>query len=111
LWTAVALAIGVSGPAWAQYRIDSWTTEHGLPQNSVTDVLQTRDGFLWLTTFGGLVRFDGATLQVHNTVNTEGVMGKGVALQFRQNAQVVTVEFAHQSVLGCNYCGGLSIQG
>ena len=35
----------------------------------------------------------------------------GVALQFRQNAQVVTVEFAHQSVLGCNYCGGLSIQG
>jgi hypothetical protein len=34
-----------------------------------------------------------------------------VTLQFRQNAQVVSVEFAHQSGLCHNYCGGLSIQG
>ena len=31
-----------------------WTTEDGLPQNSVTAIVQTRDGYLWLGTFGGL---------------------------------------------------------
>lgn len=59
-----------SRPAAAQYRIDTWTTEQGLPQNSVNAVLQTRDGYIWLTTFGGLVRFDGVNLQVFNTINT-----------------------------------------
>ena len=36
------------------YRFDHWTTDNGLPQNTVRHVLQTRDGYLWLTTFDGL---------------------------------------------------------
>src|SRR6266496_2066364 len=46
-------------PAAAHYRFDSWTTDNGLPENSVLALLQTRDGYLWMTTKGGLVRFDG----------------------------------------------------
>jgi ligand-binding sensor domain-containing protein/signal transduction histidine kinase len=46
------------------YHIDSWTTEKGLPQNTVHALLQTRDGYLWLATSGGLVRFDGVTFTV-----------------------------------------------
>lgn len=57
----------------AQYRFDSWNTESGLPQNSVNSILQTRDGYLWLATFGGLVRFDGLRFQVFNTGNTNGL--------------------------------------
>jgi ligand-binding sensor domain-containing protein len=34
--------------------------DNGLPQNSVRDILQTRDGYLWLTTFDGLVRSEAA---------------------------------------------------
>ena len=41
------------------YVRDHWTTANGLPQNSVTAIAQTRDGYLWLGTFGGLTRFDG----------------------------------------------------
>jgi len=41
------------------YLVDTWTVEDGLPQNSVTSILQTRDGYLWLGTFRGPVRFDG----------------------------------------------------
>lgn len=44
-----------------QYTIRVWNTDNGLPQNSVNDVLQTRDGFLWLATYAGLVRYDGMT--------------------------------------------------
>ena len=36
-----------------------WRTVDGLPSDSVTAVLQTRDGFLWAGTSAGLVRFDG----------------------------------------------------
>ena len=41
------------------YLIQHWDLSDGLPQASITDVAQCDDGFLWLATFGGLVRFDG----------------------------------------------------
>lgn len=43
------------------FRSDVWRDDHGLPQNTVTDIVQDRDGFLWVSTFGGVVRFDGTT--------------------------------------------------
>lgn len=55
----LTLLTALARPVSAQNRFDSWNTENGLPQNSVNDILQTRDGYLWLATFGGLVRFDG----------------------------------------------------
>ena len=56
--------------AFAQYRFDNWTTEQGLPQNSVLAIAQTRDGYLWLATFNGLVRFDGVRFTVFDKNNT-----------------------------------------
>ena len=38
----------------------SWQTDEGLPDNSVTGVAQTSDGYLWVATYGGLMRFNGA---------------------------------------------------
>jgi len=62
---AILLAFASSAVAAAkEYQFDSWTTENGLPQNSINDILQTRDGYLWLATFGGLVRFDGVRFVV-----------------------------------------------
>jgi ligand-binding sensor domain-containing protein/signal transduction histidine kinase len=60
----LTLVISCPSPALAQSRFESWTTENGLPQNSIRDILQTRDGYLWLATEGGLVRFDGARFVV-----------------------------------------------
>ncbi len=39
--------------------IRTWRTGEGLPADSVTAIIQTRDGFLWVGTSAGLVRFDG----------------------------------------------------
>jgi ligand-binding sensor domain-containing protein/signal transduction histidine kinase len=41
------------------FAITHWTRENGLPDNSVTCLIQTRDGFLWVGTTAGLARFDG----------------------------------------------------
>jgi len=42
-----------------QYVHDSWGTEKGLPGGSITAIAQTSDGYLWIGTDKGLVRFDG----------------------------------------------------
>lgn len=57
--------------ARAQYRFDSWTADKGLPQNSVYSITQTPDGYIWFTTFDGLVRFDGVNFKVFNKSNSK----------------------------------------
>jgi ligand-binding sensor domain-containing protein/signal transduction histidine kinase len=47
-----------------------WRTDSGLPQNTVHSILQTRDGYLWLGTDGGLVRFNGLDLVTFDSENT-----------------------------------------
>jgi ligand-binding sensor domain-containing protein/signal transduction histidine kinase len=42
----------------------TWRTEDGLPQDSVSAIVQTRDGYLWVGTSGGLTRFDGVRFKV-----------------------------------------------
>ena len=42
----------------------AWTTDEGLPDNSVLSIAQTRDGYLWIGTRGGLARFDGVRFVV-----------------------------------------------
>ena len=57
----------------SDFQIVSWTTEDGLPQNSVNDIIQTDDGYIWLATYGGLVRFDGLTFKTFHIGNTRGL--------------------------------------
>jgi len=57
----------------SQYRFDSYTTDDGLPQNGVRGIAQTPDGYLWFTTFDGLVRFDGLKFTVFDKNNTDGI--------------------------------------
>jgi diguanylate cyclase (GGDEF)-like protein len=42
-----------------QYFHDEWTAERNLPGEAVYQILQSSDGYLWLRTSAGLVRFDG----------------------------------------------------
>ena len=39
--------------------VRSWGVAEGLPADSVTALIQTREGYLWVGTSAGLVRFDG----------------------------------------------------
>ena len=38
--------------AVTQYNLDAWTTASGLPQNTITAITQTEDGYLWIGSFG-----------------------------------------------------------
>ncbi|MCB9678119.1 MAG: response regulator [Alphaproteobacteria bacterium] len=63
---ALLAVIGGVASAWqgGVLQVDYWTSRDGLPQNTVTDVLQSADGYIWVTTFGGVARFDGVRFEV-----------------------------------------------
>ena len=55
--------------------IRPWPTSavDGLPQNTVTDILQLPNGELWVSTFGDLARFDGLGFHVVDMASDEGL--------------------------------------
>ena len=60
-------AHGAEPPA---YLMQYWTSDDGLPDSSVSAVVQTPDGYLWIGTYNGLVRFDGVRFTVFDPDNT-----------------------------------------
>jgi ligand-binding sensor domain-containing protein/signal transduction histidine kinase len=46
-----------------QYVRDSWGVDRGFPNETVTSIAQTPDGYLWIGTDKGLIRFDGLNFQ------------------------------------------------
>ena len=73
LWRVLSGSAALaSGPA-DDWIVDRWDMRDGMPQNSVTDLLQSQDGYIWLTTFGGIARFDGREFVVYHRGNTPGL--------------------------------------
>jgi ligand-binding sensor domain-containing protein/signal transduction histidine kinase len=69
LWPRPAAALDPR-KAVSQYGRDLWGIEQGLPSATVRAIAQTRDGYLWLGTLDGLVRFDGVRFTVFDRRNT-----------------------------------------
>lgn len=42
-----------------QYLVYQWDISDGIPSNTISSIAQTPDGYLWIATLKGLVRFDG----------------------------------------------------
>jgi ligand-binding sensor domain-containing protein/signal transduction histidine kinase len=72
--------------AVTQYVKRSWTVEQGLPQDSVQTIAQTLDGYLWLGTQEGLVRFDGVTFTAFNAQNTPQIPSDNVTCLYRDRS-------------------------
>ena len=73
--TSAMLFLGVltvlgSPAGTADYLIDLWTSDNGLPDSSVTAIAQTPDGYLWIGTYNGLARFDGVQFVTFDPFNT-----------------------------------------
>lgn len=61
--------------ASSQFITTVWKTGEGLPANEILDVCGTPDGFLWLGTYQGLVRFDGVRFETFFNVPTGSRFG------------------------------------
>jgi signal transduction histidine kinase/ligand-binding sensor domain-containing protein len=75
---AATMAAAASGPIWSLRR---WQSGDGLPNNTITGLAQTRDGYLWIASPGPLVRFDGNTF--------EKITPSQIVSQYHQNARAL----------------------
>jgi len=98
LWATLALLLvccsslrgaGFLDPARSltQFKNDVWQTEQGLPLNTVQALLQTRDGYLWVGTLGGLARFDGVRFTVFDALTTPELQGVSSVLSLMEDAE------------------------
>jgi len=73
----------------AGYLIEAWDTEDGLPQSSVTCLIQSREGYLWLGTQNGLARTDGVRFKVYSAETTRAMPGNHVQCVFEDAGGVL----------------------
>ncbi|MEI6075183.1 MAG: two-component regulator propeller domain-containing protein [Verrucomicrobiota bacterium] len=67
------LANELGGGQDPDYVIVNWQVQDGLPSARIHEVLQTRDGYLWLATLEGLARFDGVRFERFYDSDTPGL--------------------------------------
>lgn len=75
------LAISAEPPAdvtSSRWLARTWQTDEGLPDNNITGIEQAADGFLWVATLGGLMRFDGAHFEEFSTMHLPRVVNRNV---------------------------------
>ena len=75
---AAATAALEPSTSLANYGRQAWVMENGLPQNTVQALAQTKDGFLWLGTESGLVRFDGVEFQTYDRNSAPALPGSDI---------------------------------
>jgi signal transduction histidine kinase len=56
------------------YSVVNYNSDNALPQNSINDMAFDRNGFLWLATEMGFVRFDGRNFREYNMGNTPALL-------------------------------------
>jgi PAS domain S-box-containing protein len=57
-----------------EYVVRVWDEERGFPHRLALALCETRDGYIWVGTQGGLARFDGASFTVFNSANTPAIV-------------------------------------
>jgi ligand-binding sensor domain-containing protein len=73
----------------SEYRHRVWTANTGLPQNSPQALCQTRDGYLWIATQEGLVRFDGLNFKAFDKTNTPAILDNYIITLLETNSGVL----------------------
>lgn len=79
LCTAAALCCSLGLYADVALSHQAWSVEEGLPQASVHQVFQSRDGYLWLATEGGVARFDGYSFKTFTHQTEPAILSDDVS--------------------------------
>ncbi|NKB87181.1 MAG: response regulator [Acidobacteria bacterium] len=82
----VAAQVSLTPASEAGLAVQRWTALDGLPADVVTDLAVDAEGYLWVATFAGLVRFDGMEFELLTSANTPAFpSNRVVALDFDES--------------------------
>ena len=84
-----------------QFAMETWTAEDGLPHNSLTALLQRRNGYIWAGSFNGLAQFDGEKFQVFTSSNTRGLRNSRISCLYEDPQGVAWIGHETGEVTRC----------
>ncbi|MCB0810989.1 MAG: hypothetical protein KDB96_17055, partial [Flavobacteriales bacterium] len=87
------LGLGHAQETVRHFQLERITTEQGLPQGMVQDILQDRQGYLWATTKDGLARSDGYgfTIFKHDPADSTSIAGDHSNLLYEDRSGAIWV--------------------
>ena len=85
-----------------QYNCQTWGRRNGLPANGVTAIAQTKDGYLWLGTPVGLVRFDGTDFKLLDMTHVPQLRSSIVTSLFSSKRGGLWFGLEHSAFGFCN---------
>ena len=98
LGVAAGFGAAPASPA-TDYTLTVWETDDGLPHNSIASVLQRRDGFIWVASQGGVVRFDGLQfIQLHSPL-IDGVRSSNVTALEEEDGETLLIGTVQSGLL------------
>src|ERR1035438_5811899 len=86
-----AAGASVKSESWG----NSWQASSGGLREAVTAVIQSRDGYLWLGTYHGLLRFDGVHFTTFDSGNTIGLQNSCITSLYEDSNE--TLWIGHQT--------------
>ena len=95
IWLAAMVGISLGKEGASEWIHHAWQTDEGLPDNSVTGIVQTRDSFLWVATRGGLLHFNGVDF---TTIPLPGISNRVIRASFLDAQGRVWVAMERQQV-------------
>lgn len=79
-WVCRPLAAEEAPVELRDYTHDSWSTRDGLPHNTILGIAQSREGYLWLATWEGLVRYNGNEFRVFDRSGQPALRDSAIAV-------------------------------
>lgn len=89
----------MDGKPLAAFARDVWTTRNGLPHNQVNDIAQTADGYLWLATWEGLVRYNGQDFVLYGPQNVDAFTDQGIRAISARSPETLVVATSRGGVM------------
>lgn len=85
-----ASALGESGSS-SDFAVETWDNDKGLPQNSVTDVFQSRNGYIYAGTYNGIARFDGVRFVISDSVSDPALKNSRITSLYQDKTGIIWI--------------------
>ena len=78
-----------SANIYDHYLVKTWTTENGLPQNTINAIVKSPVGYIWIGTDAGLTRFDGMNFKTFTKINTPIITNDRILALHVDNQKII----------------------
>jgi signal transduction histidine kinase/ligand-binding sensor domain-containing protein len=73
------------------FAVETWQNDNGLPQNSVTDVFQSKNGYIYAGTYNGIARFDGVRFVIYDSASPPALKNSRITSLYQDKTGIIWI--------------------